>query len=335
MKFALVTTTINVPHVLKLYRACTTDVRFFVVGDRKTPKEAYEFALTLDNTQISMPESGHQWKCSELIGFNCIQRRNIGFLEALKWGASAVLSIDDDNIPLHALSFFKDLRAVLEGRFDGVGARGEYHWIDPGQYLRPPAKHRGFPNSVTHEAVYQPIVGAKVGVAAGMCLGDPDIDATTRMVNAPDVQQVSQLVENGIVAHHQTWTVFNSQNTAILREFLPAWFMWPGVGRHDDIYASLVVQRVMRERNYCVHLGKPFVVQQRNAHDLVKDLRAELDGYDQVIKLTRLLDELPLLGKSVVEDCRRIWDLLAHTPWVPERTVSAAFAYLDDCESVL
>ena len=333
MKFALVTTTINVPHVLKLYRACSTDVRFFVVGDRKTPKEAYEFALTLDNTQISMPESGHQWKCSELIGWNCIQRRNIGFLEALKWGAGAVLSIDDDNIPIDT-SYFSDVRLTL-GRFDGVAVRGKYSWIDPGQYLRPTAKHRGFPNQAKHETIYEPIVDAEVGVVAGMCLSDPDIDATTRMVNAPDVQQVSQLVENGIVVHHQTWTVFNSQNTAILREFLPAWFMWNNCGRMDDIYSSLVVQRVMRERGYCVHLGKPFVVQQRNQHDLVKDLRAELDGYDNVIKLSRLLDELPLLGKSVIEDCRRIWDLFGHTPWVPEQTVKAAFAWLDDCETVM
>jgi hypothetical protein len=67
-----------------------------------------------------------------------------------------------------------------------------------------------------------------------------------------------------------------SPNTAVIRELIPAWFMMPGVGRHDDIYASLIVQRVARERNLHVHFGPPFTYQQRNKHDLIKDLRAIL-----------------------------------------------------------
>lgn len=36
---------------------------------------------------------------SNLIGWNCIQRRNIGYIEAYKRGADIIASIDDDNIP--------------------------------------------------------------------------------------------------------------------------------------------------------------------------------------------------------------------------------------------
>lgn len=42
MKTALGTTTINVPHVLKLHRACDPDVKIFVAIDEKTRVESCE-----------------------------------------------------------------------------------------------------------------------------------------------------------------------------------------------------------------------------------------------------------------------------------------------------
>ena len=75
----------------------------------------------------------------------------------------------------------------------------------------------------------------------------------------------------------------------------------PFVGRYDDIYASLIVQRVMLDRGFHVHFGAPFVFQQRNDHDLLQDLRAEIDGMGNTVKLAEWLDMLDLPGKSVVE----------------------------------
>lgn len=338
MKTALCSTTINVPHVLKLYRACDPDVRIFIAGDHKTPKAAYEFILSMDNTQVSLPESGHQWKCSELIGWNSIQRRSIAFLEALKWGAEIIVSIDDDNAPL-CTPYCTWHQSNLTVPHDGLMAHNvnlEDDWFDVGSLLTPPAKHRGIPigyaprrNNFTHA------VGAKVGVSAGICLGDPDIDAVTRIASAPEVHQVSQVLEAGVVNNPHSWTAFNSQNTAVLRELIPAWGMIPFVGRMDDIYASLIVQKVMRERNLHVHFGKPFVWQSRNEHNLIKDLRGEIDGYENVARLADVLDHITLPGKSVIDDCRRIWETLNHAGWMPGRSVSAMSAYLDDCESVL
>lgn len=334
MRIALCTTTVNVPHVLKLYRQCDPDVRIFVAGDHKTPKEAYELVLSMESTQISMPESGHQWKCSELIGWNSIQRRNIAFLEALKWGADIIVSIDDDNSPT-STNYFEQITEPLRAPFDGIAASGKNGWFDVGQLLMPKAPHRGYPRQIKHAPYYNPSVGAKVGVAAGICLLDPDIDATTRLALAPDVHQVSLLLEAGLVVDPSTWTVFNSQNTAILREFVPAWGMWPFCGRMDDIFASLLCQRIMRERGMAVHFGRPFVLQQRNEHNLVKDLRGEIDGYENVQRLADVLDHIPLLGKSVIDDCRTIWKTLNHVDYIPGRTVSAMSAWLDDCEKVM
>jgi hypothetical protein len=348
MRVALCTTTINVPHVLKLYRACGADARFFVAGDEKTPHaEVQNFCDVLDGSYLHPYNQTHAgWKCSELIGWSSIQRRNIAFLEALKWGADAIVSIDDDNAPT-STNYFEQITGPLrttfhfdgvgaqEKLFDGICASGKRGWFDVGQLLLPKAPHRGYPRQIKHEPVYAPVTGQRVGVAAGICLGDPDIDATTRLALAPDVHQVSLLLEAGLTVNPSTWTVFNSQNTAILREFMPAWGMWPFCGRMDDIFASLLCQRVMRERGMAVHFGRPYVWQQRNDHNLVKDLRGEIDGYENVAKLADVLDHIPLLGKSVIDDCRAIWKVLNHVDYIPGRTVAAMMAYIDDCERAM
>lgn len=330
-KVALCTTTINIPYVLDLYRNVGPDVRFFIALDNKTPSDAY----------LDLPDffatRGEHWKCSELIGWNSIQRRNIAFLEALKWGADVIVSVDDDNIPT-TWDYFQQARMPYL-LFSGpmVDHSGEdHHWFDVGRLLHPSVCHRGFPHRIRPRLRITHTVRAKVGVNAGICMGDPDVDAYTRMAVAPEVHNVSRLLEgNGLVVHPHTWTVFNSQNTSILRELVPAWGMWPFVHRMDDIFASLLCQRVMRERNLHVRFGSPFVWQTRNEHNLVKDLRSEIDGYENVQKLADVLDHIPLLGKSVIDDCRTIWRTLNHCDWVPGRTVSAMSAWLDDCESVL
>lgn len=333
MRTALVTTTVHAPTVLKLYRVCDPDVQFFVAADRKSPWFAIDKMFNgmgePEGTLIRVEEQ-ERWKCSELIGWNCIQRRNIAFLEALEWGADVIYSWDDDNLCL-SLDHFNQIEDAFQP-FNGLVASSSTGWFDAGQMLHPHAKHRGIPHG-RHYHTYNPITGAKVGVAAGMCLGDPDVDATTRIEHAPDIHNVSELAKSSVVVDLKTHTVYNSQNTAILREFVPAWFLPPGVGRHDDIYASLIVQRVMRERGYHVHFGKPFVWQSRNPHDLLKDLRAEIDGMEHTAKLAEFLDHIVLLGKSVISDTRIIYEALRAFEPVAH-AVDAAMAYLDDCEGL-
>lgn len=333
MKIASVLTTIQIPEAIKLYRACSSEVKLFVVGDLKTPEYETRALCEQVSAVYLSPTDQEKWKCSEAISWNCIQRRNAGFLEALKWGADIIHSYDDDNIPLER-DYYDRFEMVMDQPFAGVEVVGKNGWVDPGAFLRPQAKHRGYPMQVPHSAEYRGVTGAKIGAVAGACLANPDIDATTRIVSAPDVQQVSLLLDAGCVVSNKSWTVFNSQNSAVLREFVPAWFMWPFAGRHDDIFASLLVQRVMRERTCQLHLGQPYVFQNRNEHDLVKDLRAEVDGYANVVKLAEILDHIFLPGKSVIDDCRRIWETLGHVDWVAGRTVEAAKLFLDDCEQL-
>lgn len=344
MKTALITTTIHVPRVLKLYCANSLDVQFFVAADEKTPREAYEFCAGIPHCEIYSPDRQRElgYACSELIGWNTIGRRNIMTLEALKWGADVIVTIDDDNIPIRN-GYFHDFQ-IKFGKppwpataHRPLAASSQQGWYDPGDLLVPKTKHRGFPIQVKPEPSYEAVTDARIGVAQGLCLGDPDIDAVTRIALAPSIHSVSELGRAGIVTDpKQTWSVFNSQNTAIVRELAPAFFMTPGTGRFDDIYASLICQRVMREQNLHVHYGQPFVWQQRNRHDLIEDLRVEIEGMANVKKLGELLNNGAFSpGTTVLQAVDCIYRLLQGEDWWPSIASEAGLAWREDCEKVL
>ena len=387
MKTALVTTTINVPHVLKLYRQHGPDVAFFVAADEKTPREAYEFCADIENCEIYSPDRQRElnYSCSELIGWSTIGRRNIMVLEALKWGADVIVTIDDDNIPILTARGIEDyftlfthhwissqhwenvpdsntaLKLIIESgyrEFNGLRASSVQGWYDPGDLLVPKTKHRGFPIQVKPEAIYEPVTDVRIGVAQGLCLGDPDIDAVTRIATAPNIHSVSELGRAGVVTDPKgpeiptvmslatrasgaalnrapTWSVFNTQNTAYLRELAPAMFCAPGLGRFDDIFASLICQRVMREKNLHVHYGQPFVWQQRNQHDLIKDLRVEIDGMANIMKLAEILNTAPVEGPTATAMVANIYNWLTLEDWWPAIATKAGLAWIDDIEKVL
>lgn len=340
MKVALITTTINTPHVLKLYRQHGPDVKFFIALDKKLAPDIGSYGYDELISWLTPLWQSDNWSCSELIGWNCIQRRNLALLEAVKWGADVIVSIDDDNIPLDSDYFLNAKQLYSVGGRSGLKAESLDGWFDYGKLLHPPAPQRGFPITKSAQPSFTSVVDAKVGVVAGTILGDPDISAVTRIANGPIAHGFSELLRTGFVVDpDETWTVFNSQNTAFIRELAPAFFMLPGIGRYDDIYASLIMQRVMAERKLHVHHGKPFVWQQRNPHDLMKDLQAEMFGMLNVERFAKYLDSVVLAPGSVIAQLRQILDGLDVLPnsfgLLPTDTIAAYRAFLNDMEPML
>lgn len=343
MKLALVLTTINVPDVLKLYRAVGPDIEIFVAGDTKTPAEASNFCASIGATYLS-PETQKSlgYACSDLLGFSTIGRRNIATLEALKDGADVLVFCDDDNIPVDPF-YFGLFERVLNWRkhpdgllgsilFDGIMV-DETEWFDVGTLLDPVSPHRGFPHDRAQAPNFSCVTSARVGVAAGICFGDPDIDAATRISSHPVVHRCSELLRSGVVVDpRRTRTVFNSQNTAFIRELAPCFLMVPSYGRYDDIFASLVAQRVMREWGYYVHFGQPFVWQSRNPHNLLNDLAKEQWGAEHIIEFSAWLD-----GFLGVHDIIGFLKVMATNlpKFIPSGTQELWLAWLQDCESVM
>jgi len=85
--------------------------------------------------------------------------------------------------------------------------------------------------------------------------------------------------------------------------------------------------------------GKPFVWQQRNEHDLIVDLGNEIYGMSKIIQLGKYLDMMTFRTKTVVEQCREIWEGFDSLPYsyeiMPRQAIAAALAFLEDCEKVL
>lgn len=369
MRTALICTTINIPTVLSLYRAHDLDVRFFVAMDKKTPDAAFNFCqYDIKNTHVCFLGDQEKYKCSELIGWNTISRRNIALLEALKWGADVLISVDDDNICLdNYFEHFYKLWYHPPGRgerwyrtsitgsprddicgcpfFNGLKFVGS--WFDSASLCFPtdgkPVVQRGFPqDGVSRGYAFEPVTNAKIGMAQGMILGNPDTSAIDRISRQPQVHQVSELLRAGIVTDpRETWAPLNSQNIAFIRELAPAFFMVPQWLRHDDIYASLICQRLMRERGYHVHYGRPFVLQERNPHNLLKDLRAEQWGAEHILDFTEWLDSFtfsPACGGQAQKVTDQMRIMFTNLPdWMPDRTKiqEMVLAWCEDCDKIL
>ena len=235
--------------------------------------------------------------------------------------------------------YFLDFRRVLSRLdfhdFNGLKASSPTGWFNP---YGNAYKHRGFPIERREHAAFDFVANAKVGVAAGLCLGNPDVDAFTRLTADSHLEVIGETARNGYVVGLDTRTVFNSQNTSFLAAFAPAMFMAPGIGRFDDILASLLTQRVMRDRGYHVHIGPPFAYQQRHPHNLLDDLKAEMWGYEHVLEVSDFLDRMddPTLGEAPLDEyvmamCRYYYGGCAT---LPQQAREAGLAFLEDVESM-
>jgi hypothetical protein len=293
MKKVIVTTTINPPtKAIDLFQAME-DWDLVVIADKKTPAD---YRLTRGIYVSPEQQEHYDPLLSEAIGWNCIQRRNFGLLWAFDMGADVVAVVDDDNIPVPGWG-----ESLLIGRevevdyydtelpaFDPVGATNHSQlW------------HRGFPLQLVPRRDYTRKSRRRVtaDVQADFWDGDPDIDAICRMEHAPDCK----FDDSYFPLAANRFAPFNSQNTFISRACLENYFLFPHVGRMDDIWAAYYVQAL----GYSVVFNRPSVYQERNPHDLVRDMRQEYVGYENNLNLLNDLARDPrsitayLPGRSV------------------------------------
>lgn len=340
MRIALVTTTIRIPTVLRRYRELDPSVVFYVIGDRKTPHDEVRALIgEVDDARYYSDADQEQlgYKCSEIIGWNKIQRRNIGVLEAAKDNFDVIVSIDDDNIPLHR-TYLDDFRRIFTNGYNGLEFDSDTGWFNVGEFLHPKVFHRGFPHELRSgdpRLRSRPVSGVQVGVAAGLWLGDPDIDAVDRLVLRPNVVGVSDAVGTGIIVAKRCWSPFDSQNTAFRADLFPLMLVLAGVGRFDDIWGSYIAQRVMAETGHQVHYGPPLVWQERNEQSIWRNLQDELYGMENTLAFCEDLGKLDCDGPTVVDKLRMLYDGLRGLSYVPPIVPELGLAWCDDCETAL
>ena len=141
--------------------------------------------------------------------------------------------------------------------------------------------HRGFPIEKIDSRERLKFINKKVivDVQADFWNGDPDIDAICRMEHHPNCKfkdKYFPLASNKV-------SPFNSQNTFISKKVLPHYFLFPHIGRMDDIWASFYVI----SKGFKVVYNKASVFQKRNQHDLTKDMLKEFIGYENNLRLIK------------------------------------------------
>jgi hypothetical protein len=295
--FAIVTTTINVPHLLDAYveDALAHDralVGVFVAGDRKTAAGAAGHCDQLAQrtgvrVEYQAPDEQERYldrwpELRDFLPWNSIQRRNVAMLAAYESQADIVVTIDDDNF-LEQPDYL-GAHAHLGETLELETAASDSGWWNVCELLDEergiPFYHRGYPLSQRWRdgRVTRSRTTARAIVNAGLWLGDPDVDALSRLYWPVNVTKPSRLYADRVACAVGTWCPFDSQNTALLREVVPAYVLLPEIGRYDDIWASYIVRRLSDVTGDVVTYGAPLVRQERNAHDYFKDFDAERFG---------------------------------------------------------
>jgi len=273
-KKIIISTTIN--HPTKAIRKFDQlkDWKLIVIGDKKTPKNyKLKNGIYVSPTdQIKIDK-----KLSDLIGWNCIERRNIGLILAKKLKADVIALVDDDNIPYKnwgknllvgkkiKAKFFKTKEDVFDPIFQ---TNYKELW------------HRGFPIEKIDSRERLKFINKKVivDVQADFWNGDPDIDAVCRMIYKPKCK----FKRKDFPFYSNKISPFNSQNTFINAKLLKYYFLFPDQGRMHDIWASYYLQY---KKKINIVYSNASVFQKRNKHDLSVDLKNELIGLKYTTKI--------------------------------------------------
>lgn len=279
-----------------------------IVGDKKTPEGDYEiFAEKNPNcTYLSIEEQEKKYKkISEAIGWNSIQRRNIGFIYAYQMGYEMFATVDDDNIPLSNWGKEIHLNTPTSVDFYELNSIA----FDPlAPFKNKEIWHRGFPLELLQSRFEFNLSTKTISplVQANLWNGDPDIDAISRISFKP----VIEFPKLNKPFSSSKLFPFNSQNTIMSREAIPFYFVLPFIGRFDDIWAAYIFQHYFPER---IIFADATVFQDRNEQNLVANLENEIFGYYNTFKLLHDLknykEYLPEKSLAALTEYRKYFDV--------------------------
>jgi len=285
MKKFIVTTTINNPTEATLKFCEIADKKnwnFIIVGDTKTPHDEYlKLQAKYKNVVYLPPEIQKSLypELSDIIGWQSIQRRNIGFVHAYKQGADILATVDDDNIPYD--NWGENIYVNKEIVADYYESENEV--FDPLSITNyQHIWHRGVPIELLQKKnniTYCGKRSRKVLIQADLWDGDPDIDAMARLIYKPLVK-----FNNTVPFFSNQISPFNSQNTFISRKVIPFYTVIPYIGRMDDIWSSYLIQMIFTDN---LIYAPATVYQDRNVQDLITNLEKEIIGYRNTLKFIR------------------------------------------------
>jgi len=305
--------------------AAEHDFHFVVIGDAKSPS-TFELTGCDYHSLERQAESGLSY--AALCPTGHYARKNIGYLLAIRAGATVIRDTDDDNLPRPS---FWD----LQSRFQNVPACQRAGWVNVYRWFSDAIIWpRGLPLDEIHGRMPAweevPALESDCPIQQGLANENPDVDAIYRLtLPLPQNFRTDRRIALGTGA----WCPFNSQNTTWYSDafpllYLPAYCSF----RMTDIWRSFVAQRIAWANNWSILFHEPTVWQERNEHSLMRDFADEVPGYLNNRLIATELDGLPLKpGLTEIPDNLRIcYGMLVRLQLVDPKEMELLEAWLSD-----
>ena len=319
-----------------------------VVTDKKTPK-TYEtgWIPATGNKAVVVLDEEKQTAMNNAfvraIPWNHFSRKNVGYLYAITHGAEVIWDFDDDNM----LKFYIEGAAPhdalsLSGVIPPPRAKStnvrllrnhSYPTFNPYPVLgapTEPAWPRGLPladikvPSCSHAKLLNTTVNVEsIGILQSLADYQPDVDAIYRITMPNPFFFDRKNDTRPLIIPRHVLTPYNGQATVHFRRSFWALLLPITVyGRVSDIWRSYFAQRLFW--NTGLHLGflpRPLVVQNRNDHNNLGDLNAEIDLYIKSEHLVDFLASWRGTGSTLVEQIEELWIALYERDYIDIKDV--------------
>jgi hypothetical protein len=323
---AVVITSIAAPnHVLKSIASdsIARNIHFYVIGDTKSPAD---FSLQGCDFYGIDRQLTLGFKFAALCPTRHYARKNIGYLQAIRDGATILLETDDDNLP--RAEFYEPLPLQ-----QNIPTLTETGWVNVYRYY---SDLHIWPRGLPLDAVTLPLPALPSSsetfcpIQQSLADDNPDVDAIYRLLMPLSVTFKSPL---RLALGNNAWCPFNSQNTIFYEQafpllYLPAYCSF----RMTDIWRSFVAQRIAWENGWSILFREATVDQSRNDHRLMQDFEDEIPGYLHNRSIGEALQGLTLTKgvDSIPDNMRRCYEVLVHKKWVGEQEIKLLEAWLQD-----
>lgn len=319
-KIAITLTTINLPVIVEKLISQEVSLidylEIIIIGDLKTPLNTKEYLSNLPlhkpNVVVRYMDVAEQQERFEKykklwnhLPLNSFSRRNFADLYCLSERFDYVIRIDDDNFPISDHFILDHINALELKEVEVYSCSSGWFNIcellieKKGKEFYP----RGFPypyRNLQSNSV-KAISKVKVGINAGLWLGDPDVDAITRLSIRPVATAINDSAfTNSIALETGTWSPINTQNTSYRAELLQISFVSPHVGRYDDIFCGYIARSILDKLEIKSTYGIPVVFQDRNIHDLWNDEKLERFGNTDGVQIIDFLKEYEYTNVSLL-----------------------------------
>ncbi len=295
-EFAILTTTINIPIFLKnicenIKKFKHKNIFFLVLADRKTPIEAKSYCkkiskkfkikiIYLDIEKQDLYFKKKYKNLYSLIPYNDNMRRLLGLIYIKKFNPKRVIFIDDDNFVSNKVDFLKG-HSIVSTKVSGKSIYIKSRWPNIYRYLQTennlPIFPRGFPWSKrdikNFKFKFKKVKNKLVLANCGFILGDPDIDAISRLFWKIKVKKI--ISKGNKLIGKNMFCPFNDQNTCIDGKTSLLYFKPVSAGRNSDIWTSYLYNKISSLHDSLISYGMPHLTQIRNKHDIWKDFELE------------------------------------------------------------